>query len=93
VDDLRAYLDTHPRRNATEAPLFPARYGRNAAVPRSEASDGETYNWSVPIEPGTFYANYFRPARHSDGNRGSRTSTAVLQPDPTHLAALRVSDC
>jgi hypothetical protein len=29
---------------------------------RAEASDGETYNWSASIEPGTFYANYFRPA-------------------------------
>jgi integrase len=62
VDDLRAYLDTHPRRDDPEAPLFPARYGRNARVPRAEASDGEIYNWAVPIEPGTFYANYFRPA-------------------------------
>jgi integrase len=62
VDDLRAYLDTHPRRDDPEAPLFPARYGRNAAVPRAKAGAAETYNWSVPIEPGTFYANYFRPA-------------------------------
>jgi integrase len=60
VDDLRAYLADHPRRDDPSAPLFPARYGRNAAVPRDVA--GSTYNWSTPVEPGTFYANYFRPA-------------------------------
>ena len=30
VDDLRAYLADHPRRDDPSAPLFPARYGRNA---------------------------------------------------------------
>ncbi|TQM44106.1 tyrosine-type recombinase/integrase [Pseudonocardia cypriaca] len=60
VDDLRAYLATHPRRDDPSAPLFPARYGRNAPVPREEAAN--TYNWAVPVEPGTFYANYLKPA-------------------------------
>lgn len=59
VDDLRAHLADHPRRDDPTAPLFPARYGRNAAgVSRSAAA----YNWSAPLDPGTFYANYFKPA-------------------------------
>jgi integrase len=63
VDDLREYLATHPRRDDPSAPLFPARYGRNApGVSREEAADPNAYNWAVPVEPGTLYASYFRPA-------------------------------
>lgn len=50
--------------------MFPARYGRNASrVPRSALTATpdapaslDSYNWAVPVEPGTFYSNYFRSA-------------------------------
>lgn len=70
VDDLRAHLEAHPRRDDSTAPLFPARYGRNApGVPRSvlTATPGapatlDSYNWNAPTDPGTFYANYLKPS-------------------------------
>lgn len=75
ADDLQAYLSTHPRRDDPAAPVFPARYGRNApGVPRSALTATvdapatiDSYNWAVPLEPGTFYANYFKPALRAVG--------------------------
>jgi integrase len=83
VDDLRAYLATHPRRGEPDAPLFPARYGRNApGVPRSALTASpdnpaplDSYNWAVPLEPGTCYSNYFRPALASVGLPASAPAT------------------
>jgi integrase len=78
VDDLRDYLQTHPRRDDPEAPLFPARYGRNApGKTRTEATAAETYNWSAPIEPGTFYANHFRPALAAVGLPATNPQTGA----------------
>jgi len=70
VEDLREHLAAHPRRDDPSAPLFPARYGRNApGVPRSALTATpdtratvESYNWAAPLDPGTFYSNYFKPA-------------------------------
>jgi integrase len=78
VDDLGAYLADHPRRDDPEAPLFPARYGRNApGKTRTEATAAETYNWSAPIEPGTFYANHFRPALAAVGLPATNPQTGA----------------
>jgi integrase len=74
ADDLRAYLTTQPRADDPSAPLFPARYGRNApGVSRAAATDPDTYNWAAPVDPGTLYASYFRPA------------VAAVGLDPTRL--------
>ena len=79
ADDLRAYLATHPRRTESDAPLFPARYGRNApGVSRAAATDPDTYNWSQPVDPGTLYASYFRPAAPGVRLHDLRHSYAVL---------------
>ncbi|GAA5135437.1 site-specific integrase [Pseudonocardia adelaidensis] len=43
--------------------MFPARYGRTApGLSRAEATAPANYNWGVPVEPGTLYANYLKPA-------------------------------
>jgi hypothetical protein len=63
--------------------VFPARYGRNAAgVPRSALTATpdapaalDFYNWAVPVEPGTFYSNYFRPALVAVGLPASAPAT------------------
>jgi integrase len=96
VDDLRAYLADHPRRDEPDAPLFPARYGRNApGVPRSAATDPTIYNWAVPLKPGTFYSNYFRPALTAVGLPASTPATTdapavhgVLLHDLRHTFAV-----
>lgn len=68
ADDLREYLSTHPRRDDPSAPLFPARYGRNAVgIPRKFAEAPDTFNWAAPLEPGTFYAHYLMPAYAAAG--------------------------
>jgi integrase len=88
VDDLRAHLADHPRRDDPEAPLFPARYGRNATVPRDVAGAEETYNWTSPIEPGTFYANYLKPALTAVG----LPVTAPATEDAPGVRGVRLHD-
>jgi len=79
ADDLRAYLATHPRRDDPEAPLFPARFGRNAVgMPRAVAMAPDTYNWAAPIEPGTFYEHYLKPAISGVHLHDLRHTFAVL---------------
>ncbi len=68
AEDLRGYLATHPRATDPTAPLFPARYSRNApGVSRAMAADPGTYNWAAPVDPGTLYAGYLRPALRAVG--------------------------
>ncbi len=83
ADDLRAYLQLHPHAGDPSAPLFPARYGRNApGVSRSALTASpdapaplDSYNWAVPLEPGTFYSNYFRSALAAVGLPASAPAT------------------
>lgn len=96
VDDLRAYLAEHPRRTDPAAPVFPARYGRNApGVPRSalratseSPAPLDSYNWAVPVEPGTFYSNYFRPALVAVGLPAS----APANDDAVAVRGVRLHD-
>ncbi|MBN9734802.1 MULTISPECIES: site-specific integrase [unclassified Pseudonocardia] len=83
ADDLRAYLATHPRSGDPEAPLFPARYGyRSKGVARSilvatveHPATLDSYNWTAPVDPGTLYSNYFRPALRAVGLPASAPAT------------------
>ncbi|WP_300018592.1 site-specific integrase [Pseudonocardia sp.] len=88
ADDLRAYLDTHARADEPTAPLFPARYGRNAVgMLRKVAEAPDTFNWAAPLEPGTFYAHYLMPAFAAAGLPVS--TPARSEEDGTEVAAVR----
>lgn len=88
ADDLREYLSTHPRRDEPDAPLFAARYGRNAVgVARKFAEAPDTFNWAAPLEPGTFYAHYLMPAFAAAGLPVS--TPARSEEDGTEVAAVR----
>jgi integrase len=56
---VREWLDAHPRRNEPDAPLFPSR------LPGGEWSGkrvADTFDWSRPVDPGTFRRRVFEPA-------------------------------
>lgn len=65
ADDLRAYLDTHPRRDDPTAPLFPNRANGGARTNRP-------LNWADPVAPGQVYENLFQPACKALGFGSSR---------------------
>jgi hypothetical protein len=72
----------------TTAGMPPACPGRRSPRPRTPPPL-DSYNWAVPLEPGIFYSNYFRPAltavgllRVRPGGRGVRRCSrrAVARP-------------
>lgn len=57
ADDLRAYLDAHPRANDADAPLFPGRKYDPQPGGRRGAMD-----WSRPYNHELFYRRMWKPA-------------------------------
>lgn len=101
---LSAYLDTHPRGDDPDAPLFPGNYkGGHTHGRRNEGTRAaRTPNWAESIEPTLFYKNVLKPALRAAGlpasepARPERTEKdgTVVPPDaagPTAVVTVRAA--
>lgn len=61
VEAMREYLDSHPRRNEPEAPLWPGRVRGGYGASKSAAE------FSRPFDHQSFYRYYFKPALQRAG--------------------------
>ncbi len=57
--EVREWVEAHPRREEPGAPLFPS---RQPGGEWSEARTADPFDWSRPIDPGTFRRRVFEPA-------------------------------
>jgi integrase len=63
--DMHKYLAAHPNADDQTAPLFPGRYSRAEHLPPGMTR--ESYKWGTPVNTGTFYDNYLKPALRAVG--------------------------
>jgi integrase len=57
--EVREWLDAHPRKDEPDAPLFPS---RTPGGERSALRTADPFDWSRPLDPGTFRRRAFEPA-------------------------------
>jgi integrase len=57
--EVRDWLAAHPRRDEPDAPLFPS---RSPGGERSARRTVDPFDWSRPVDPGTFRRRVFEPA-------------------------------
>lgn len=84
AEKLDEYLADHPHAKDDAAPLWP---GRSATVVARVGKRRQTaYDWSEPVEMGTFYRRVFRPALLAAGLPASEPAKPATDDAPARPA-------
>jgi integrase len=91
AEQMADYLaESHPRAEEPTAPLWPGRSAEWAPIVGTEKRRQTAYDWSEPVDMGTFYRRVFRPALLAVGLPASQPARPATEADPARAATTGV---
>jgi integrase len=91
AERISTYLaETHPHCGEPTAPLWPGRSAKWVPIKGAGNRRQTAYDWSEPIEMGTFYRRVFRPALAAVGLPVSQPARPATETEPARAATTGV---
>jgi integrase len=81
---------THPQGDEPTAPLWPGRNAEWAPINGASKRRQTAYDWSEPVDMGTFYRRVFRPALAAVGLPVSQPARPATETEPARAATIGV---